>query len=304
MEDVKAPASSTQSGITRRSLLKWTALAAAGTAALGTTGCAGFNEKEPLSETGGENAQPEGEWIPCSCWADCGSKGFNKAFVRNGEVVRLGTDQTHDDTPDCPQLRACARGRALRGMIFGADRIKYPMKRKNWQPGGGENAHGELRGRDEWERISWDEALDLIAGEILRIIDTYGNEGILLPGGVPQRLGDYDIGRMMYIKGGCLEQTGAVSSGAWTEMAKLIGLPEETNDRIDLRSSEVIVLWGSNPAWSRAGLPTYDYLQCKEAGVKFVCVDPFYTPTAKVLTDDYIPTFRITGMSEGKIFRK
>lgn len=156
MEDVKAPASSTQSGITRRSLLKWTALAAAGTAALGTTGCAGFNEKEPLSETGGENVQPEGEWIPCSCWADCGSKGFNKAFVRNGEVVRLGTDQTHDDTPDCPQLRACARGRALRGMIFGADRIKYPMKRKNWQPGGGENAHGELRGRDEWERISWD----------------------------------------------------------------------------------------------------------------------------------------------------
>lgn len=106
MEDVKAPASSTQSGITRRSLLKWTALAAAGTAALGTTGCAGFNEKEPLSETGGENVQPEGEWIPCSCWADCGSKGFNKAFVRNGEVVRLGTDQTHDDTPDCP---SCAR---------------------------------------------------------------------------------------------------------------------------------------------------------------------------------------------------
>ena len=93
-------------------------------------------------------------------------------------------------------------------------------------------------------------------------------------------------------------------AGHSLEMAKLIGLPEETNDRIDLRSSEVIVLWGSNPAWSRAGLPTYDYLQCKEAGVKFVCVDPFYTPTAKVLTDDYITTFRITGMSEGKIFRK
>ena len=35
------------------------------------------------------------------------------------------------------------------------------MKRKSWQPGGGENAHGELRGKDEWERIGWDEALDL-----------------------------------------------------------------------------------------------------------------------------------------------
>ena len=72
-------------------------------------------------------------------------------------------------------------------------------------------------------------------------------------------------------------------------MAKLIGMPEEQNDRMDMRSSDVIVLWASNPAWSRAGLPNYQYLQCRDAGVKFICVDPFYTPTARALTDDYIP---------------
>ncbi len=38
------------------------------------------------------------------------------------------------------------------------------------------------------------------------MLDTYGNEGILLPGGVPQRTGDFDIGRMMYMMGGCLER--------------------------------------------------------------------------------------------------
>lgn len=65
--------------------------------------------------------------------------------------------------------------------------------------------------------------------------------------------------------------------------------PEEQNDRMDMRSSDVIVLWASNPAWSRAGLPNYQYLQCRDAGVKFICVDPFYTPTARALTDDYIP---------------
>ncbi|MFR1166560.1 MAG: molybdopterin-dependent oxidoreductase [Adlercreutzia equolifaciens] len=128
----------------------------------------------------------------------------------------------------------------------------------------------------------------LIAGEIKRVMDTYGNEGILLPGGVPQRLGDFDIGRMMYLMGGCLEQNGAVSSGAWTEMAKLIGLTEDTNDRMDLRTSELIVLWASNPAWSRAGLPTYDYMQCKAAGTKFISVDVFYNPTARALTDEFI----------------
>lgn len=276
----------TGAGITRRGLLKWTGLAALGTAALGTTACAGFNEVE-LAETGNDGEDP-GTWIPCNCWADCGSKGFNRALVKNGQVVRMGTDQSHEDSPDCPQLRACARGRALRGMIFGADRIKYPMKRKNWQPGGGENAHGELRGRDEWERISWDEALDLIAGEIRRVLDTYGNEGILLPGGVPQRTGDFDIGRMMYMLGGCLEQTGSVSSGAWTEIKNRIGLPEDVNDRMDLRTSELIVLWASNPAWSRAGAPTYDYMQCKEAGTRFVSVDVHYNATARALTDEFI----------------
>ncbi len=274
-------------GITRRGLLKWTGLTAIGTAALGTTGCAGFDQTD-LAETGEGTEEDPGTWIPCNCWADCGSKGFNKALVKNGEVVRMGTDQSHDDSPDCPQLRACARGRALRGMIFGADRIKYPMKRKNWQPGGGENAHGELRGKDEWERISWDEALDLIAGEIKRVLDTYGNEGILLPGGVPQRTGDFDIGRMMYMMGGCLEQTGSVSSGAWTEIKNRIGLAEDVNDRMDLRSSELIVLWASNPAWSRAGVQTYDYMQCKAAGTKFISVDVNYNSTARVLTDEFI----------------
>lgn len=272
------------SGITRRSLVKWASLAGVGTAALGTTAGAGFNVARAT-----ESAQDDqGTWVPCTCWADCGSKGFNKALVKDGEVVRMGTDQTHDDSPDCPQLRSCARGRSMRGMIFGADRLKYPMKRKHWQPGGGENAHGELRGCDEWERITWDEALDIVASEIKRVMDTYGNEGILLPGGVPQRLGDFEIGRMMYLLGGCLEQTGAVSSGAWTEMAKLIGLPEEINDRMDLRTSQLIVMWGYNPAWSRAGVPTYNLTQCKEAGARFVSVDPYYNSSARALTDEYI----------------
>lgn len=274
-------------GITRRSLVKWASLATVGAAALGTTAGAGFNVATAAAAEG--EADDQGTWIPCSCWADCGSKGFNKALVKNGEVIRMGTDQTHADTPDCPQLRSCARGRSMRGMIFGADRIKYPMKRKNWQPGGGEGAHGELRGIDEWERITWDEALDLIAGEIRRVMDTYGNEGVLLPGGVPQRLGDFEIGRMMYLMGGCLEQTGAVSSGAWTEMVKLIGLSEDTNDRFDLRTSDLIICWGYNPAWSRTGLPTYDYMQCKAAGTKFISVDVYYNSTARALTDEFIP---------------
>jgi anaerobic dimethyl sulfoxide reductase subunit A len=60
------------------------------------------------------------------------------------------------------------------------------MKRKNWAPGGGGK---ELRGIDEWERISWDEALDLVATEALRIIDQYGNKSILGSSTVINKLG-------------------------------------------------------------------------------------------------------------------
>ncbi len=285
MSDTVSLPQANKTGITRRNLLKWTGIAAAAAATMGTSGCAGFDN---AAEETDAQQEDQGEWIPCNCWADCGSRGFNKALVKNGEVVRMGTDQTHEDTPDCPQMRACARGRSMRGLIFGADRLKYPMKRKNWQPGGGENAHGELRGIDEWERISWDEALDLAAQEIQRVLDTYGNEGVLMPGGVPAGRGDWDVGRLMYLLGGCIEQYGAVSSGAWSAMAKNIGLPEENNDRMDLRTSQLIVMWAYNPAWSRTGLPTYDLHQCKAAGTKFISVDVNYNATARTLTDDFI----------------
>ena len=50
------------------------------------------------------------------------------------------------------------------------------MKRKHFDPKG--ERHPELRGKDEYVRISWDEALDLVAGEIKRIRETYGPAAI------------------------------------------------------------------------------------------------------------------------------
>ncbi|MDE5207385.1 molybdopterin-dependent oxidoreductase [Citrobacter amalonaticus] len=53
------------------------------------------------------------------------------------------------------------------------------MRRKNWAPGGGDKT---LRGRDQWIRISWDEALNLIADETKRITSTYGQESLWVTG--------------------------------------------------------------------------------------------------------------------------
>ena len=82
-----------------------------------------------------------------------GKTGLKVEYVPT-VVEKLKTDDSHEDSIDYPQERACARGRAQRQIIYGVDRLKYPMKRVRWSP---EAPNGEYRGKDEWERISWDE---------------------------------------------------------------------------------------------------------------------------------------------------
>ncbi len=120
-----------------------------------------------------------GEWRTAGCWMTCHCGCINKAYVVDGLVVRQKTDDSHPDTDDFPQQRSCVKGHSLRQLVCGADRLRYPMKRKHWEPGGtGDNT---LRGRDVWERISWGEALDYIAGEFTRIRSTYGDLSIASP---------------------------------------------------------------------------------------------------------------------------
>ena len=152
----------------RRTFLKASAATVAG---LTLTGCSGG--LQAVSDAVAKDiASKEEEWITAACWHNCGGRCLNKALVVDGVVVRQKTDDTHEDSPDYPQQRGCARGRSQRKQVFGVDRLKYPMKRKNWAPGGGDK---ELRGKDQWVRISWDEALDIVAKEFMRIKEKYGN---------------------------------------------------------------------------------------------------------------------------------
>lgn len=97
----------------------------------------------------------------CGC-NNCGGRCIIKAHVKNGEIVRITSDT--EENPEFPDIRACVRGRAYRKSFLHPDRLKYPMKRV-----------GE-RGEGKFERISWDEALDIVARETRRIKESYGPE--------------------------------------------------------------------------------------------------------------------------------
>ena len=61
--------------------------------------------------------------------------------------------------------------------VYSKNRIPYPMKRVDWDPEG--ERHPETRGTSGYERISWDEAAQIVASEIKRMHDEYSPEAIL-----------------------------------------------------------------------------------------------------------------------------
>ena len=262
----------------RRDFLKGTVAATAAVAGLGLAGkennLASAENVAPVEHAEIVNPEEGGKWVTAACWHNCGGRCLNKALIKDGVVLRQKTDDNHPDTPDFPQQRACQRGRSQRMQVFGADRLKYPMKRKNWSI---DNPNGELRGEDEWERISWDEAYTLVAQATKKLYDEYGPETCFVLGGAY-------FPRVLQGLGGFTPRWGQVSWGAWPDAYKFVtgngGYSNNAPDRFTLREQKLVILWGANPAVSSAGNPEYNYLQAHKAGAEFV----FWINTAWALT--------------------
>ena len=277
--------------LSRRSFLKWSgalaAMAGLGGNALVASADAGQGA-EPFR--GGGQEGDEGEWKPYRCFRMyCSASCINYALVKDGVVVRVKTDDRNPDSEEMPQQRGCLRGQAKRNNVYGPDRLKYPMKRKHWQPGGVE-VNGELRGKDEWERISWDEALDMIASELKRVVDTYGNESILRAGIYPNPV--------VSAMGGMLGGAGGNSQGGWVYPSALMTGYQNLagyygaylyNDRVDFLNSKLIVLDGNNPSWSALGYPNKVLLDAKRRGAKIIGINPFYNYGLGAIADEWVP---------------
>ena len=125
-------ADATTRGFTRRSFIKG---AAALTAAGALVGCA--PQTKNLEESSKKEA-PEEQIYSGVCRGNCAGCCFLNVHVRDGQVVRT----TARDLPNPQYNRICPKGLTHAERIYGAQRIKYPMRRV-----------GE-RGSGEFERIS------------------------------------------------------------------------------------------------------------------------------------------------------
>lgn len=272
------------SGPNRRTFLKWSA-AVGGTAAL--VSAPTFNQA-----THAEEQATTDQYIWSACTVNCGSRCPLRLQVRDGTIIRVLPDDTGTDDLGSQQVRACVRGRSIRHRVYNPDRLKQPMKRKA----------GTKRGDGQWETISWDQALDEIADKMTEIKGTYGNEAIYINYGTGT-LGatmarswppdESPFARLMNTWGGYLDHYSDYSTTEITSAYPYFyGTWFSSNSLDDAKNSKLQVMFGNNPLETRmsgGGLTFVSQQTKKASGVRTIVIDPRYSETAALISDDWVP---------------
>ena len=210
---------------------------------------------------------------------DCGGRCPLRLHVKGNRIIRV----EGDEGPEPEQLRTCLRCRAYRQMVHHPERLMFPQKRVG------------AKGEGKFERISWDEALDLLAGELIRVKEQYGNQGLFLAtgGGYLASLhnGGLAASRLLARFGGYVTHYGNISSegAVWASLTQY-GSVMVGHSREDMLNSRMIILWGWDPARMISGTNTmYHLIKAKENGARIIAVDPRYHDTAATVAREWIP---------------
>jgi anaerobic dimethyl sulfoxide reductase subunit A len=229
-------------------------------------------------------AEPGEAVVTSTCGHNCGGRCVVNAHVIDGRIVRISTD-TRRWNPDHPPLPACARGVGQIERIYHPDRLKYPMRRSG------------PRGSGRFERISWDEALDTVARELIRVRKQYGNAAIFdgsRSGNTSALHSRAAVKRFLHMFGGC--------SDVWSNMsceAEIFAIRNTFGPKVnykaagreptDYANSKLILMWGWSPADGTFGTGTMAYLKhAKDKGTRIVCIDPRRHRTSKQLAEEHI----------------
>jgi molybdopterin-containing oxidoreductase family molybdopterin binding subunit len=210
--------------------------------------------------------------VRTACNLNCGSHfcGMN-VTVRDGHIAKIEPG----DFPDKTYRRVCLKGISYTQMIAHPDRLVYPLKQM-----------GE-RGSQNWQRISWDQALDEIANKMRSVANRYEMKSTMFFPYTGQ-LGALNGVRGVYSRlasalgasATATDQYGvdsAVPSGIEDTFGK--GSGYVANDFADLVNSKLILIWGTDPATSRMSWWHF-FMQAKRAGARIVTIDPRFSVTA------------------------
>ena len=202
-----------------------------------------------------------------ACPLDCPDTCSWIVTVEGGQAVALRGD------PDHPFTRGslCNKVADYLNYARSKDRVLYPLRRVG------------PKGSGAFTRISWDEALDTIAGRFEDAIATHGGESIwpfVGSGNMGLIQGVYGAGRRLWNVLGTSRHAMTICTIAggfgtgYTLGDNRVGMDPET-----FRFSKLIVLWGANVLSTNAHL-WRSILQARKQGAFVVAIDPIRTRTA------------------------
>ncbi|MHB0914369.1 MAG: IscS subfamily cysteine desulfurase [Thermoleophilia bacterium] len=206
---------------------------------------------------------------PAGCWVT--------AEMKDGVMTRVAPQQDH------PLGMICKLGAHSPGIVYSEHRLRHPLRRTG------------PKGNFEFEPVSWDDAMEAVAANLVRVREEHGPEAagiytgrgsfdlalcdvfqprdtavssassILFPFGSPNTFG---VGALCYV-------SYAMIAPHVTMGGMLIDMDS------DLEQAELIVIWGANPATDSPPLAHRLVLEAKQRGAEIVVIDPRRNGTAR-----------------------
>ena len=208
-------------------------------------------------------------WSGPGCHEGCGVLIYTDD---NGKLVKIEGD------PDNPfnEGRLCPRCLDLDEVTYHKDRLLYPMKRAK-----------EDRGKDAFERITWDEAYDIIYERFTEIKEKYGAQAVFFDDGTGRdsmlwitRL-CWSFGSPNYVfhmsgqacYGPRMVGTHATTGSFW--VGDYAQWSAQRYDDPEYELPEYVLVWGNNPVWTSAdGMFGTWLVDVMRRGTKIIVIDP------------------------------
>ncbi|MBI9064692.1 MAG: molybdopterin-dependent oxidoreductase [Marinilabiliaceae bacterium] len=194
---------------------------------------------------------------PRNCYSTCSFR----VWVEDGKVVKIDPQPLNKATPE----GICLKGLSYLERANSEDRILYPLKRIDGQ----------------FERISWEQALQEITDKLTHYRQAFGNHSILFyaGSGMSGLLNGVSSG-FWRLFGGATTVYGNLCWPAGLEATRLTLGENKHNVAWDLENAKLIVLWGKNPAETNIQqMISIEKAQAK--GAKLVVIDPRRTPSSE-----------------------
>ena len=191
-------------------------------------------------------------------------------YVEDGKIVKVKGSKDHRVN----QGVLCPKARATIELEYDPQRLSHPLKRAG----------------DAWQRISWDEALDIIAEKLTGIKERYGAQALAVHEGesLEQFIRDGWARRFMNLYG----------TPNWVQNDHMCYLPAVIAERLTYGVEEIdgfeaeyagcILLWGANPVTSHVTTHWRYITQARKRGAKLIVIDPRLSRSAQK-ADIYAP---------------